>query len=370
MKYPSSLLKEIFDRREGETIDVKAIEWDCYDVFDAKRFRIVGTTEAERKSLYRFSEEELKKASSVSLDVGHLAMYSAGVAVMFKTDSRIVRVRVRNLEPFTMKNMTFMGSSGVDSYYSEDGKNWKFNATAFANFVDTNVWFDYPTVFHDRKMRFLMLNLPLYNGVVEMEIAVEKGCHVEPFGFDNDRRILIYGTSIVNGCCASHPGACISNIMMRRLNQEVLNYGFSGAANCEKEIAEILAKRENVEVVIIDCEANAGVTSLMAERLEDFLDVLFSAHPNTPVVLFNRVRQAYDDYFPEMARMKEFNDRVLKENYEDFKKRGYPIFFVDNFALIDGEETVEGLHPTDDALRRIADSYLRAIEMVQENGKQ
>ncbi len=369
MKYPSELLKEIFDKREGETIDVPSIEWEGYDVFDAMRFHVVGTTEANRHSLYRFSEEELKKASSVSLDVGHLAMYSAGVAIMFATDSRIVKVRVRNLEPFAMKNMTFMGCSGVDSYYRDEKGEWKFNASAFASFLDTNVWTDYPMVFHDKKKRDVMLNLPLYNGVVEMEIFVEKGSLVQPIAFENKKRIMIYGTSIVNGCCASHPGACISSIMMRKLHQEVLNYGFSGAANCEKEIAEILATREDVEMTIIDCEANAGVSSLMAERLEDFLDVLFKAHPKTPVVLFNRVRQSYDDYFPEMQRMKEFNDRVLKENCEDFRKRGYPIFFVDNFALIDGEETVEGLHPTDAALGKIAKSYLDAIRMVREEEK-
>ena len=45
------------------------------------------------------------------------------------------------------------------------------------------------------------------------------------------------------GASASRPGLAYANILSRRLNVEILNYGFSGSALNEIEISEILSKR-------------------------------------------------------------------------------------------------------------------------------
>lgn len=365
MKYSQQILDEIYTPREGETIDANTLEWDHHDPFDTSKFHLMGSTETSHRSFFRLSEEERANINLVSPDVAYLSTHSAGIQLLFKTDSRVVKIRVRNSEAFGMKNMTFMGCSGFDSYYSEDGKAFAYHASAFANFIDANTWVDYPVCFKNKKTRYLILDFPLYNGVYDLDIMLEKGSSVEPFEYENKKKILCYGTSIMQGCACPRPGINTTNFLSRALRQEVYNYGFSGAANLEKEIAEILVKRD-FELMTIDAEANAGCSAFLANNLEDFLSIVFKAKPDVPVIVFNRVRQAYDDYFPEMARKKAFADRVMKENVEEFAKKGHHIYFVDNFHLIDGSMTVEGLHPTADGMNAINEQYLKAIRKVKE----
>ncbi len=365
MKYSQQILDEIYHIRPGESIDVQSLEWDHHDPFDTSKFHLMGSTETKNRSFFRLGEEERAAINLVSKDVAYLATHSAGIQLLFKTDSRVVKIRVRNSEAFSMKNMTFMGCSGFDSYYSEDGKEFTYHASAFANFIDANTWVDYPVCFKDRKLRYLILDFPLYNGVFDLDIMLEKGSSVEPFCYENKKKILCYGTSIMQGCACPRPGINTTNFLSRALRQEVYNYGFSGAANLEKEVAEVLAKRD-FELMTIDCEANAGCSEFLANNLEDFLSIIFKAKPEVPVIVFNRVRQAYDDYFPEMARKKAFCDRVMKENVEEFASKGHHITFVDHFHLIEGSMTVEGLHPTADGMGRINESYLKAIQEVKE----
>lgn len=365
MKYSKETIDAIYNLGENEKIDADSLEYDGHDPFDESKFHIMGTTESKRGSFYRFSEEEITKVLQVSPDVAYLSTHSAGVQIMFVTDSRVVKIRVRNSEAYGMKNMTFMGSSGFDSYWSEDGNEFQYHASAFARFIDTNTWYDYPVCFKTKKKRYLILDFPLYNGVHELEIFLEKGTEVHPFEYQNKNKILCYGTSIMQGCSCSRPGINTTNYLSRALKQEVYNYGFSGAANLEKEVAEILCKRD-FELMTIDCEANAGCSSFLAERFEDFLNVVFKFKPDIPVIVFNRVRQAYDDYFPDMPRKKEFCDKVMKENVAEFAVKGHKISFVDNFRLLDGSMTVEGLHPMADGMNKINEQYLKAIRKAKE----
>ena len=358
-------MDEIYSPREGEVLDAHTLEYDHHDPFNTAEFHLIGSTETSHRSFFRLSEEERNIINPISPDVAYLSTHSAGIQLLFKTDSRVVKIRVRNTEAFGMKNMSFMGCSGFDSYYSEDGKQFLYHTSANATFIDANTWVDYPVYFRDKKVRYLILDFPLYNGVFDLDIMLEKGSFAEPFEYENKKKILCYGTSIMQGCACPRPGLNTTNYLSRELRQEVYNYGFSGAANLEKEIAEILVKRD-YELMTIDCEANAGCSTFLAERFEDFLDVIFKAKPDIPVIVFNRVRQAYDDYFVDMPRKKAFCDRVMKENVEEFARKGHHIYFVDNFHLIDGSMTIEGLHPTADGMMAINKNYLKAIRKVKE----
>mgnify|MGYP002508477446 CR=1 FL=1 len=46
----------------------------------------------------------------------------------------------------------------------------------------------------------------------------------------------MYGTSILQGGCATRPGMAHTNILQRRLNREGVNLGFSGNARLDPEI--------------------------------------------------------------------------------------------------------------------------------------
>ena len=59
--------------------------------------------------------------------------------------------------------------------------------------------------------------------------------HMAPQPYVSDRPVIVYGTSITQGGCASRPGSCYTNILSRKLNRPLLNYGFSGnGQRCEE----------------------------------------------------------------------------------------------------------------------------------------
>lgn len=139
-------------------------------------------------------------------------------------------------------------------------------------------------------------------------------------------------------------------------------------ALCEKEVAEILATRKDIEMFIIDAEANAGWSHALADNFPDFVKIINDAHPDTPIIVMNRVRCNQDDEnYSFINRMKEFNDKVLLDVVNEYKNKGKKIYFVDNFALFkDSSFTIDGLHPTSDGFEKINESYLTAIRKVKE----
>ena len=68
----------------------------------------------------------------------------------------------------------------------------------------------------------------------------------------------VYGTSIDQGGCASHPGMAFPAILARALDVQIYNFGFSGNACLEPEMADVLARVPGLRLLVVDAEANAG----------------------------------------------------------------------------------------------------------------
>ena len=359
--------EEVFASVPSEDFDPATLEIEWHNPFDEDKVTILNALHTDEKSFMRLSQEEHKMISSISQDVAWLSRHSAGIQLRFKTNSRIVKLMVTNYDNFEMRNMTFMGCSGVDSYSrTSETAPFKFHSSAFPCFIDCRKWFGYPVYFYDNVDREIILNLPLYNGVFILEIGVEKGCYLKAADRPNKKKILCYGTSILQGCAASRPGINITNQVSRHFDQEIYNFGFSGAANLEKEMAEIISKVQDLELMTIDCEANAGMSSLLYERLDDFLNIIFKAQPNLPIILFNRDRSHHDDNSIRYPKIRIFNTEYMKELTKKYADLGYKIYFFDKFNLFDDTEvTIEGLHPTDVGLNKIAKFYINTITEIK-----
>ncbi|MDD4644046.1 MAG: SGNH/GDSL hydrolase family protein [Bacilli bacterium] len=79
---------------------------------------------------------------------------------------------------------------------------------------------------------------------------------------------------MTQGASASRPGLSYSNIISRELNCEILNYGFSGNANLKDQVARIIFRNKNIDLIIIDDEANAGMSDNLVNRLDRFYQVI------------------------------------------------------------------------------------------------
>jgi len=92
--------------------------------------------------------------------------------------------------------------------------------------------------------------------------------------------IVFYGTSIVQGAAASRPGMAHPAILGRRLDWSTIDLGFSGNAQCELEIAGLLAELDPA-VYVLDPLPNMTAEKV-AERLPALIARLREAQAVSP----------------------------------------------------------------------------------------
>jgi len=295
--------------------------------------------------------------------VDALANCTAGGQIQFRTDSPKLAVRVRLSGPANMNHMPATGQCGFDCYLGSP-KQQRYCSTTKYDHRKTEyecVMFDFP----EPEMRNVTLNFPLYQGVREVLVGLGSGAQVEePVAYDDDRPVVVYGTSITQGGCAARPGLAYTNILSRRLNREFINLGFSGSGRGEPEVARTMAEIPDPGCLVLDYEANASADGLLEKTLAPFIGILREAHPETPMLVVSRPRFASENFNEDAVaarlRRRDFQQRTVEERRADGDDR---IFFFDGGGLL-GEDfdecTVDGAHPTGLGFWRMA----RALEPV------
>ena len=338
-----------------------------YNLKDKNHFNLFGSRVLNEEGYNRLSEEDRKFVKSFNPSVTILATNSAVINARFITDSKKISIKVELNDFSNMSHMSALGQAGLDLYvYDETLKEFVFfGATVYDSKLKV---YEYEFgEFKDNKKRKFILNLPLYMGANDIELLFEEKALVEPDNYNNEEKIIIYGTSITQGGCVSRPGMLHTNIISRWMDTEILNYGFSGSAFLEKEMAEIIAKMENPDLFIIDAQANAGVDDRMKNNLEEFINTYRKFHPNVPIIVATRIRFAVDLYNEEKIKMREFYDKWIEKTVNRYRKTDKNIYLLKGENVFDKyftEMTVDGIHPNDLGSMKMAEYYFKFIKNI------
>ena len=328
-------------------------------------FGLCGSDALFEEGYCRLTEAERAYVRPVNDGEAWFGEQPSGIRAQFETDSLRIDVRVRLAGPFDMTNMTQTGQCGMDLYvYDEEMGDYVLHEVARYPFPDRE--YTVPLLhFTERKMRRYLLYFPLYRAVERCEIGLEPSASLRPISCA-PLRIGIYGTSITQGCSASRPGMAYTNILSRRLGCEVLNFGFSGVAFMEREMAELLGERK-LDLLIVDTEPNAGVDERLRDRAEDFLRAFLAGSLTTRVLLFSRVLFALDRYDGARRELCAFYRDFLRKLCTRMRRSGAAVYFADGGRIFPGnytEYTADGVHPSDAGMIAIANTYQREIARV------
>ena len=337
-------------------IDPAGLRW--YDPKDGK-FQVCGFYWfPSEKRYHRFPRKMENSKLRPALKL--LATCTSGGQLRFRTDSRRIVVSVKTSGYAPSSAMAETGRSGFDLYTGKPGSEVFWDTARPIPGKDEYVWEVFHSKSKTREMRDFRLNFPLYNGVDSLSVALEEGAVLEPpTPLPVQKPIVIYGTSITQGGCASRPGSLFTNRLSRELQAEFLNFGFSGQGQNDLEMAELLAEIKDPAMYIIDSAANSISTAKVRERVPRFLDILRRDHPDTPIVIVTKV-----PYGPRAGHYsKQLESPIKKEFrkiYEDRKKAGDKnIYFIDGTDFWPPEDywenTVDGAHPTDLGFARMAE---------------
>lgn len=367
-------MKNVYDFDKNMAADNSAApNITYYDAKNQDKFSLYGSFALSEGGYCRFTKAQRDFIEPISDGVAWLSTHSSGIQVKFRTNATDIYVRVKLSGKFDMTNMTQIGQCGTDLYvYDENVKCFVFHGVAHGkfdcDFYDERIG-DFSKL--EVKERRFVINLPLYIGTLQLEIGVNDWATVTPDYFSNKQKIVVYGTSITQGCSASHPGMAYTNILSRKLDAQVINYGFSGVAMNEKEIATIITQNP-CDILILDTEPNAGVSYKLKDNLRGFLDEFYGKKPNAAVVMLSRVKFALDYYDPERVSLKAFYVKFMKNIEKAYSRNNRKIYFYDQanvFGNEFSEYTTDGVHPTDLGMVKIADFYEKAVKRVNELNK-
>jgi hypothetical protein len=325
-------------------------------------FQIAGLAWWDAEHTYR--RLPVKPADKLPQAVDGLAWNTSGAQIRFETDSTTVAVQVKLPQPHNMHQMTATGQCGFDAYFGPLGRMHYSGTPRYDRALD-----HYEAVLFEvaapRKRRAITLNFPLYSGVTDVRVGLDRGARVwNPKPFCG--RAVVYGTSITQGGCASRPGMNWTNIASRRLGLEFINLGFSGSGKGEPEVARRVAEVPRVNLFIIENEANCPSLEHIQQTLPEFIRILRAKHPKTPILVVSRIPFASDLRSANSRRKARENRAFQHRTVMQLRAAGdRHIFFLDGSKLLgrDFDEcAVDGVHPTDLGFYRIAGGMIPAIK--------
>ena len=317
---------------------------------------------------HEFIRMPVDVAKSVSGDVRWLSRMTAGGRLQFKTDSPFVAVQCVAPCIAPMNHMPLTGSHGLSlfvngvykSMYSPDygvimrAIEGKSNVFAFEGLRET----------YDTGMQDCMLCFPLYGGVADLKIGIQKGCVIkEAKPYKYAKPIAVYGSSITQGGCASYAGSDYVGLLSQWFDFDYVNLGFSGNGKAEPNMREYLANMQ-ASAYLLDYDYNAPNAEYLRNTHYVLYDEIRKKNPNAPIVLISKPDFDYD---PESAERRD----IILETYTKAREQGdCLVWFIDGEKMYGSFEknacTVDTCHPTNLGFYRMAKYIAPVLKEVLE----
>ncbi len=346
------------DKSLGVPDEEQGVVW-----YDVRELGVEGKGWEETESYYHRLPAKAKGV--VRGPVWNLGTDSAGLCVRFVSDSdRIASNWTLASKSLAMPHFAATGVSGQDLYVRNGGRwSWIGSVRPEAQSAKSVLAKGIPEGPHE-----YLLYLPLYNGVESLSIGIAPEAFLAPAPPRSPERakpIFFYGTSIMQGGCASRPGMAIPALVGRALEWSTINLGFSGNGEMEPEMAELLSEVD-VAAYVLDCLPNMS-PELVTERVEPFVRRLRQSWPNTHIVLVENIPYQAGAFLPASREAYESKNAALQAAYDHLLAEGVTgLTYVPCTELLgdDGEATVDGTHPTDLGFLRYADAIAPVLRGV------
>ena len=319
-----------------------------------------------------FDRLPLEAKEKVRKPLWNLSKNSAGLSIRFISNASEISVKYKLKGSLSMPHMPSTGVSGLDLYAkNSDGQwlwikgNYSIGEHSTYHYVKLKPNDDYHT-----KGREYKLILPLYNSVDSLKMGVSKEAFFTPLPIRKEKPIVVYGTSIAQGACASRPGMAWTSILERKMDRPLINLGFSGNGRLEEEVIDFVAEI-NAKVYILDCLPNLATNenrtlSDVKHRILSSVHLLKNKNPEIPILLVEHA--GYSDEMIHLNRKREVSDlnKIMKEAYSQLLSEG-----IKNIYLLTKEEinltkdsTVDGTHPNDLGMQYYANAYEKVLRSV------
>ncbi|MDF3078446.1 MAG: hydrolase [Sphingobacteriaceae bacterium] len=307
----------------------------------ATQLTMVGKVYATKSPFHRVDTATYPDLPPV---VKRLLTNSAGEAISFRTNSSTISAKWCVTALKQLSNMTPIANKGLDLYIKKDGK-WVFAGVGRPG-DECNTGTLVSNM--DNSEKECLLYLPLYDETKKLEIGVDEKSWIKPAADPFRKRILIYGSSILQGASASRPGMAYPARLSRETGLNFLNLGISGNAKMEKAAADMVASI-NADAYILDCVPNPSPEQI-TERTAYLISAIRKNHPSAPIIMIQSIVRETGNFDPKVAKTVHQQNENFRQEYLAAVRRGTnDLYFIPAANLLgnDHEATVDGTHPND-----------------------
>lgn len=342
------------------SVIVCAANADSLKYVDAAMFPVIGKGFTDTQTRYERLPARLENVTRQP--VWNLSKNCSGLAVRFRTNSRVIAAKWEVTGDVVMNHFTMTGIKGLDLYGLKNGK-WQFVNSARPTGKSSTAIIIQNMPGEDMEY---MLYLPLYDGLKSLEIGVAVESEIKSAMVNSPQTgnpVVFYGTSITQGGCASRAGMSYTNILSRMLDKEIVNLGFSGNGQLDLEIAEVMATIP-ASCFVMDCLPNVSIAQ-MNEKYARFLEIIREKQPETPIILIENILYPHMYFDQKLFALLNEKNELLKQIFQEEKKKGDKnIFYVkaDNLIGDNQEATVDGVHLTDLGFLRMAENLYPVLQ--------
>ena len=330
---------------------------------DAQELEILGRAFDATEGLYGRLPVDMK--NEYREELWTLGAHTAGVAVRFSSNAKTLGVKWSLKNDFSMYHMTASGIKGIDLYVLENDK-WHYLGTGRPGGKQSSSLIIGNMVGAEREY---LAYLPLYDAATALAFGCDSSAFIakpkqnilRSYKTTGVKPIVFYGTSIVQGGCASRPGMVHTSIMGRALQTDVINLGFSGNARCDRSMLKTL-ERIDAKIYVLDFVPNCTL-QMVKDSAEYFISNLAKSKPDAKIYLVENI--VFPTTIADMKTDKELREknRELYFIYDRLKKNYQNLVYIktDKMIGIDGEATVDGVHLTDLGFLRLAEGLLEYV---------
>ena len=270
---------------------------------------------------------------------------SAGLAVLFKTNSTTISVKTKFGWEYQAVNTMPLAYRGYDLYIKEKGK-WIYAASGAPKHEAPEEKNVVLIMNMDGKEKECMLYLPIYSELYSVQIGVQDGSYIESLESPFKHRIGIFGSSFTHGISTSRAGMSYPMQLMRSTGLQFLSLGCSGNCKMQPYFAEVLCDA-NVDALVFDAFSNPRA-QMIKERLFPFIEKIQSAHPDIPLIFQQTIyREKRNFDTKEEAKETAKQETAAKLMAEACKKYKNVYFIQTNASMPSHETSVDGIHPDD-----------------------
>jgi len=277
-----------------------------------------------------------------------LVRMASGMACVFRTDSKSIRVLTEYGEMDDPVNTMLISAWGYDLYIRKDGE-WLWAASG----ANARRNLDKPLTLitdMDGGMHECLLYFPTFSEVRSIQVGVEAGSVLEAVENPFRHRIAVWGSSFTHGASTSRAGMAYPAQFSRSTGLQMVPLGCSGRCLLQDYFADVLVDVE-ADAFVFDALSNPKAP-VIRERLVPFIDRMVEAHPGKPLIFQQTIYREKRNFNVQVAKDErekmETAARIFKElksTPEGRKKYKDVYFIVPEACPPSHEASVDGIHP-------------------------